>query len=209
MMRAPGRRSARQLAALCAAATVLAGCGGSSEETSNDEPAAEAKETFDPLAFDEPEMPYVDGSPESRRDVERAVEYFADAWTYGLRTGYAMPFNEICPSSATGCDEVRDELVELSASGHHMEMGPIRIEIERFFRLRQRKLRHSERVGTIAPVIVQVTIPERVKRDGDNEEVEQLEADDRRLGLLFVSEPAFRGWVIYEWYDPERPTGAA
>ena len=196
------------LAAGVALLVVLTGCSRSSEEPEVEPPGAAA--AFDPLAFEEPEMPLVDGRAERRADVEKAVDYFADAWTYGLRTGYSQPFNEVCPSTSKGCEEVRDELVALSESGHHVEMDPIEVEVVRMFRLRQHHLSTVRpMVATIAPVVVEVSLPERVERDADSQEVSRDGAEKRRLGLLFVSEPAYHGWVVYRWYDPDLAADAA
>jgi hypothetical protein len=206
--RRPGTVVAAGVALLVALLPVLSGCSRSSAEPEA-EPSGAAT-AFDPLAFEEPDMPLVDGHAERRTDVEKAVEYFADAWTYGLRTGYSQPFNEVCPSTSKGCDEVRDELVALSESGHHVEMDPIEVEVVRMFPLRHHHFSSARPlVATIAPVVVEVALPERVERDASGREVGRDAAEERRLGLLFVSEPAYHGWVVYRWYDPELDADAA
>jgi Family of unknown function (DUF6318) len=205
--RRPGTVVAAGVALLLALLLALSGCSRSSAEPEAEPSGAET--AFDPLAFEEPEMPLVDGHAERRADVEKAVEYFADAWTYGLRTGYAQPFNKVCSSSTKGCDEVRDELVALSESGHHVEMEPIEVEVVRMSPLRQHHFPGTRLVATIAPVLVEVALPERVERDADGREVGRDPAEERRLGLVFVSEPAYHGWVVYRWYDPELDADAA
>lgn len=207
-MASTGVRHARTvLATGVALLVVLTGCGRGSEEPEV-EPSGAAP-SFDPLAFDEPEMPVVDGHGERRADVEKAVQYFADAWTYGLRTGYSQPFNKVCSSTSKGCDEVRDELVALSESGHHVEMDPVEAEVVRISPLRQHHFPGTRLVATIAPVVVEVSLPERVERDADNQEVGRDAAEERRIGLVFVSEPAYHGWVVYRWYDPGLAAEAA
>lgn len=110
-----------------AAVLLLAGCSDEelvAAEGSDDTSSPSSSSTWDPLVFPEPEWPPIPKGEPTTRQMIAGLNYIADAYGYGLQTGFEVPIRD------TGCGcGYEDEVAELAAAGQHLEMEPVQLNV--------------------------------------------------------------------------------
>lgn len=193
----------RTLAVIACTLSALAGCNSPVEPSGQaappvDRETSEAK-TFDPLQFDEPEQPPVPKGQPSEAQMLEGLRYAADAYSYGLRTGFRPPDLR---SMGCGCFLV-SELDALAADGLHAVMDPVDLKV-----VAHSPVKRLDGDNWTITVRAQFVVPKAVYEDANGAEVRREPAVTKAVELVLnVDTGRFGDWY-FRWWDDTSDSGA-
>ncbi|GAA5122385.1 hypothetical protein GCM10023339_40690 [Alloalcanivorax gelatiniphagus] len=127
LVRIPGLHAV----AVCCLLLILGGCAADSaapdaeEGVAASESPSESADTFDPLEFEEPELPGIPNTEPTATQMLKALNFIPRAYTWGLRTGFSS-----AEFRALGCGcGLPEEVDALASEGLRAVTDPVRMRV--------------------------------------------------------------------------------